>query len=105
MGTNFPNNIDGFVNPTPGDNLDSPQVLHHVQHANHNDAITALERKLGVNFSNVATSLDFIANFLIMMQVEHPAGAYKEINPQANPFPTQVIWYVNSFKTIKLVEK
>lgn len=32
-------------------------------------------------------------------------GAYKEILPLANPFPTDIIWYTDSSKTNKIVEK
>lgn len=33
------------------------------------------------------------------------SGAYREITPSANPFPTAVIWWVDSGKTQKIVEK
>jgi hypothetical protein len=33
------------------------------------------------------------------------SGAYKEILPTGNPFPTSVIWYLDVGKTKKLVEK
>ena len=33
------------------------------------------------------------------------SGAFKEILPTANPFPTSVIWYESSGKTQKIVEK
>ena len=32
-------------------------------------------------------------------------GAYRETLPSANPFPTSVIWYTDSGKTDKIVEK
>jgi hypothetical protein len=33
------------------------------------------------------------------------SGAYKEILPSGNPFPTSIIWYTDSTKTQKIVEK
>ena len=33
------------------------------------------------------------------------SGAYKEVLPIGNPFPTSIIWYLDAAKTKKLVEK
>jgi hypothetical protein len=33
------------------------------------------------------------------------SGAFREITPTANPFPTSIIWWVSSAKTAKIVEK
>ena len=45
MATNYPTSLDAFVNPTTSDSLNSPS--HSLQHANANDAIEAIETKLG----------------------------------------------------------
>jgi microcystin-dependent protein len=58
MATNFPTNLDALTNPTSGDTLASPD--HAAQHANANDAIEALEAKVGVNSSAVTTSHDYL---------------------------------------------
>ena len=58
MATNFPTSLDSLTNPTATDTLDSSTVPHADQHANANDAIEALQAKVGVNNSAVATSLD-----------------------------------------------
>jgi len=58
MATNFPTSIDALTNPSSGDTLASPD--HAGQHANANDAIEALQAKVGVNSSAVATSLDYL---------------------------------------------
>lgn len=60
MATNFPTSLDSLTNPQPTDELTNPS--HADQHANANDAIEALEAKVGVNGSSVATSLDFKVN-------------------------------------------
>ena len=60
MATNFPTSLDALTNPQPTDELTSPS--HADQHADANDAIEALEAKVGVNNSTVATSLDYKVN-------------------------------------------
>lgn len=57
MSTNFPTSLDSFTNPQSTDTLSS--VPHATQHQNHNDAITALETKVGVNGSAVTTTHDY----------------------------------------------
>lgn len=57
MAINFPTSLDNFTNPTPGDSLSSPS--HSGQHTDTNDAIEALQAKVGVNNSAVTTSLDY----------------------------------------------
>jgi len=59
MTTNFPSSLDDFTNPTAQDSLNSDTVPHADQHANLNDAVEALEAKVGVNSSAVTTSLDY----------------------------------------------
>jgi hypothetical protein len=49
MSTQYPNALDNFVNPTATDRLDSNTVPHHVQHANLNDAVEALQTVIGLN--------------------------------------------------------
>ena len=46
MPTNYPTSLDNFTNPTANDSLNLPS--HSTQHANANDAIEAIEAKLGV---------------------------------------------------------
>lgn len=57
MTTNFPTAIDALSNPSSGSILNSPS--HSGQHSNANDAIEALETKVGVDSSAVTTSLDY----------------------------------------------
>lgn len=49
MPINYPTSLDTLTNPTSSDTLDSPP--HATQHANANDAIEALEAKLGITSS------------------------------------------------------
>lgn len=103
MTTAFPGFLDSFPNPGSTTNQDDPGLLHHVQHSNENDAIAAIEAKLGVSLSSVTTSMDYVVNLLLMTQTQQAGGGYREIVGQ--PFPTLVTWYTNAGKTIKLVEK
>lgn len=60
MATNFPGTLDDFLNPSAaaGDTLDNPP--HDSQHANLNDAVEAIEAKVGVNGSTVVSTLDHL---------------------------------------------
>lgn len=51
MATSFPGGLDAFSNPTPTDELNNadPALRHSSQHGNANDAIEALETKVGAN--------------------------------------------------------
>lgn len=61
MATGFPTSLDSFTNPNHAtDNLDSTGVEHDLEHANANDAIAALEAKVGITNSAVTTSLDYL---------------------------------------------
>lgn len=59
MTTNFPAGLDAFTNPSATDAMDSATVPHAAQHANLNDAVEALQAKVGVDGSAVTTSLDY----------------------------------------------
>lgn len=59
MATSFPTSLDNLTNPTSSDAMNSATVPHAAQHANANDAIEALEAKVGIDGSAVSTSLDY----------------------------------------------
>jgi len=61
VATSFPSGLDSLSNPSAGSSLSSPS--HAGQHADANDAIEALQAKVGVDGSAVTTSLDYkVAN-------------------------------------------
>lgn len=60
MATSFPTGLDSLTNPTATDTLDSPP--HDEQHADANDAIEALQAKVGINSSADTNSLDYKVN-------------------------------------------
>ena len=51
MATNFPGSLDSFTNPSSSSTLDSPS--HAAQHANINDAVEAVQAKLGVGAGTI----------------------------------------------------
>jgi hypothetical protein len=77
MATNFPASLDVLVNPQPNDSVE--EVSHSAQHANANDAIEALESKVGANNSTDPNSLDYKVktletNILDIEEVEDLVG-------------------------------
>lgn len=53
--TVYPGAIDSFYNPTTGDTLAT--MVHHTQHGGANDAVTALETKLGTGASTASSGM------------------------------------------------
>jgi hypothetical protein len=63
MAINYPSSLDTFSNPASSDTLDNPS--HSTQHANANDAIEALEVKLGIGSASASTA----SQYQVMMVV------------------------------------
>ena len=80
MATNFPTSIDSLTNPVSTDTLDSPD--HAVQHQNVNDAVEALETKVGVDGSTDTSSLDYL------VRSASPVGAVMQFAGTASPDST-----------------
>jgi hypothetical protein len=61
MSITFPTSLDSFSNPSGTDLLENANAAldHDVQHSNANDAIEALEAKVGANSSAITTSHDY----------------------------------------------
>lgn len=59
MATNFPTSLDAFTNPQPSDALDSVAAPHATQHSDLNDAVEALQAKVGADSSAVTSSHDY----------------------------------------------
>jgi hypothetical protein len=60
MAINYPTSLDNFTNPQPSDTLDSVAAPHATQHSDLNDAVEALQAKVGADGSAVTTSHDYI---------------------------------------------
>jgi|688.fasta_scaffold00118_64 hypothetical protein len=63
MATNYPNNLDELINPNGTDQLSAPS--HSEQHANANDAIEALQIKVGIDGSQDPDSLTYKINDIV----------------------------------------
>ena len=72
MATNFPTTLDSLSNPAASDKLNSPS--HSTQHINSNDAIEALQAKVGATDSAVSTSLDYKIRKGLGVQSNTPTG-------------------------------
>ncbi len=61
MSTEFPTALDTLLNPNAGDALANatPGLQHHAQHSDANDAIEALEAKVGIDSSADTNSIDY----------------------------------------------
>ncbi len=59
MAISYPAALDDFTNPSGGDNLGSSTVPHATQHSNLNDAVEALEAKVGIDSSAVTSSHEY----------------------------------------------
>jgi hypothetical protein len=57
MAVNYPETLDSFINPASNSSVANPS--HAEQHSDANDAIEALQQKVGVDNSTVPTSLDY----------------------------------------------
>src|SRR5262245_14075787 len=65
MATDFPALLDTFSNPTPTTPKNDPTHPHSEQHSKLNDAVLALETKVGIDSSLDTNSLDYkIRNLL-----------------------------------------
>jgi len=60
MAITYPTSLDTLTNPSSTDTLDSPS--HSDQHSDLNDAVEALETKVGADSSAVIASLDYKVN-------------------------------------------
>ena len=106
MAIKFPNQLDDFMNPTALTPLNQPGMRHHEQHSQLNDVVEAIESKVGVNLSNVNTSLDYIANLFLMTATQNPKGNFAEkISVPGSVLPQLITWYTDATKTVKLVDK
>lgn len=108
MATQFPNTLDSFVNPTATTPLQASAGLRHsLQHTNLNDATKAMQSKVGIDYSNVNHSIDYITKLYLLTQTQHQDGGYRKLSYVAGSrvILDSIIWYLDSSETIKLVEK
>lgn len=61
MATNYPTSLDSFTNPSAGSALNSPS--HAGQHADINDAMEAVQAKLGTGAGTIGTWTSYTPTF------------------------------------------
>lgn len=86
MTTSYPGALDNFVNPSPGTvPLATPfgGRTHSQEHGDLNDAVEAIQAKVGITGSTVAGSLDFLAN--------HNAAAQAPLAVGTSNIPREMI--------------
>jgi len=77
--TNFPATIDSFQNPGAATTMDAAGFEHDAQHANANDALSALQAKVGVNSSTDPSSLDYMVGQMVALLLA-PNAAVKLVS-------------------------
>lgn len=103
----FPTALDSTTNPTPTTPLSgggNETVRHTVQHILLNSAVTNLEEKVGINWSQVNTTLDWKTRLLQAIDMVPSSGFFEETLPSGVPFPTSFTWYTDATKTIKVLQ-
>lgn len=81
--TNFPVSLDQFNNPTSSTKTNAPGFDHAEQHTNANDAIEALQSKIGIDQSLDEESIDFkIRKLLSRRLVNKTFGVGDEVATQ-----------------------
>jgi len=88
---NYPANLDSFTNPGPTDTEDQAGVEHDIQHSNLNDAVEALQAKVGIDNSAVATSVDYFMKHFFTKGT---------INPSADPGLSTAFYLNTATKTL-----
>ena len=85
--SDYPGQIDSFVNPTDSDTLDDPP--HDAQHADVNNAIVAVQNELGINprgsDATVRARLDNIEDYVPWRHIDH--GVHTSSGPLDIPIP------------------
>ena len=105
MATNFPGSLDSFTNPTSGSTLDSPS--HAGQHANINDAMEAVQAKLGTGNHTIGdTETDWTPTFSNGLTIGDGTslGRYERINDLVIAHGTVVLGSNSSVTTFVRVD-
>ena len=102
MATTFPTTLDTLLNPSASDSMNV--VPHDVQHSNANDAIEALEAKVGVDSSAVTSSLDYLLKHASSVNPghKHTMAAINDLATGALTFQNKTINGANNTLTVRL---
>ena len=96
MATNYPASLDSFTNPSNGDTLNSPS--HAGQHADINDAMEAVQTKLGVGAGTIGELQTWTPSFNFCSLGN---GTYTAEYTQVNDFVFfSFFWTLGSTSTV-----
>jgi len=95
---NFPTALDTFSNPGPTDLMDNADagLDHDVQHSNANDAIEALQAKVGIDASAVTSSLDYLIKAAANPGHTHTEASLSGVLPLAGGVMTGAITFAGA---------
>lgn len=104
MAITFPTTLDSLLNPNSTDSMNV--VSHSAQHANANDAIEALEAKVGVDNSAVTTSLDYLlkSSSSINPGHKHTSAAITDLATSTITFSNKVINGASNTLTVRIAD-
>lgn len=95
MSTTYPTSKDAFTNPSAASAMTSPS--HSAQHANENDAILALETKVGITGDSTTSSHDYkLSGVTGSDKAASLAGTENLTNKQLNGYSTSTTAVVNT---------
>jgi len=90
MATSFPSSLDSFTNPSATDALDSVSVPHADQHADLNDAMEAVQAKLGVGAGTIGVYQDYTPSFTGISFSSYTAR-YTRVNDMVHVYFTGIL--------------
>ena len=97
MASNFPSSLDSFTNPSSSDALDSVSVPHASQHSDLNDAVEALQAKVGADSSAVTSSHDYLID-------KQSVVPYDDASARTTAVPSPVEGQMSYLKDMNSVE-
>ena len=91
MASNFPTSLDSLNNPVSSSLLNQPNVSHAAQHTNINDAIEAIQARIGIEGTTDQQSLEFRVNAMetvsgVTFVVQDLSTDWATINPILNTY-------------------
>ena len=101
MSTNFPGSLDSFQNPTPFQAV-SAATVHSSQYSNLNDAVAAIQTKVGATSSAVTTTHDYkLSGVTGADKASSLAGTEVLTNKKLSDSTTSIVDVADNTKVVK----
>jgi len=97
IAVNFPTSLDALTNPVASDATNSVSVPHATQHANLNDAVEALEARVGITGSAVTSSLTYRIATVETIAATVRVGAWDAWSPVVTQSATPTCTLANNY--------